>query len=66
MERSVIVFPAGFPGYEFSLDQSSSTNQRPSSEPMGLGTSVIVLNPEIQLRLRTHDYSMGGNISRPN
>lgn len=63
MERTVTVLPAGFPGYEFSLEQSRSAEQGSQSEFKGLGTSVIVLYPELQLQLRTHDYSMGRNIS---
>ena len=59
VERSVIVLPAGLPGYEFSLDQSPSKEHGPNAEPRGLGTSVIVLHPELQLQLRTHDYFVG-------
>ncbi|KAF8517637.1 hypothetical protein JB92DRAFT_3113412 [Gautieria morchelliformis] len=57
-ERSAIVLPAGLPGYEYSLGPYPTTEQQHSTGFNSLGTCVIVLQPEIQLQLRTHDYSM--------
>lgn len=54
-----MVLPAGFQGYEYSLDDPMALELAPTSEPKGLGTCAIFFQPELQVQLRTHDYSMG-------
>lgn len=56
--RTAVVLPAGLTGYEYSLDPSSDRTS--SNETYhGLGTSVLLLQQEFQVYLRTHDFSMG-------
>ncbi|RDB25364.1 Protein CSF1 [Hypsizygus marmoreus] len=49
-ENGTIIMPAGLPGYE-------STNVNGASD-IGIGTSLVISIPEIQLQLRIHDYYM--------
>jgi hypothetical protein len=58
-EESVIVLPAGFQGYEASNDLSLEGEEAPTANPKCMGTGVVLLQPELQIALRTHDYSMG-------
>ncbi|GJJ06705.1 hypothetical protein Clacol_000901 [Clathrus columnatus] len=55
--RTVVVFPAGLTGYEYSVDPWSD-NTSSGEAYRSLGTSVLMLQPEFQLYLRTHDFSM--------
>ena len=57
VEHLVLVLPAGLQGYEYSLEPNREEGT--TEESNSLGTSVIMLQPEFQLQLRTHDYSMG-------
>ena len=59
VEQGVMVMPAGLQGYEFSNDLSLEGEERPTLDPKSIGTAVILMIPELQIDLRTHDYAMG-------
>ena len=54
-----MILPASFHGYEYSNDPSPEGDERPSADPKSIGTATILLQPELQIDLRSHDYSMG-------
>jgi hypothetical protein len=49
-----MMFPAGLPGYE-TYDPA----QVPIPGDIGVGASIILVIPELQLHFRLHDYYMG-------
>ncbi|KAF8577934.1 hypothetical protein K439DRAFT_1363574, partial [Ramaria rubella] len=58
IEQAVMALPAGLPGYEYSLEQSAETEQHFTADPKCMGTCAVVFQPELQVQLRTNDYSM--------
>lgn len=51
---SAIIMPAGIPGYE-----SFSVKQAHNLDNVDMGACAVLVVPDLQLRLKTHDYYMG-------
>jgi hypothetical protein len=48
-----LVMPSGLPGYEFALPAGANAGEH------GVGSSLVVSLPEVQVQIRLHDYFMG-------
>ena len=51
-----LVMPAGLPGFEFALSDGADPSEH------GIGSSLVLDVPEVQVQIRLHDYFMGASL----
>lgn len=54
VDSSAMIVPAGIPGYE-----SYSVKEAHNLDNVDMGACAVLIMPDLQLRLRVHDYYMG-------
>lgn len=54
VESSAMIIPAGLPGYE-----SYNVKETHNLDNIDMGACAVLVMPDLQLHLRTHDYFMG-------
>lgn len=53
-DHNLLVLPARLPGFDAPLEDRDLNPKSP-----GLGPSLVLSVPKVQIHLRTHDYVMG-------